>query len=239
MRAGGDDHCPLLRLLFRGWPGNPGEGIAPSSWISHGAKTSPVGKEVTAAGQRSPAGWVLAAIWGALPGRPGVITWWQNRPALLSFLRDFGCGGKECEMGDVQRPRVGVSAIIREGGRVLLIQRGKDPGRGLYAFPGGSLEFGEALHAGVAREAQEETGLSVVVRHLLYVSEVMPAPSGEGPHFVLLDFACDVSGGALRPGSDAADARWVDQAEAQVLPLTVNMASALADQSVRRFLEWG
>ena len=73
-------------------------------------------------------------------------------------------------------PRVGVAVSVFAGRRshggttplidltaVLLVRRGTEPGRGLYCYPGGKLESGEALAAGAAREVLEETGLHVVV----------------------------------------------------------------------------
>jgi 8-oxo-dGTP diphosphatase len=139
---------------------------------------------------------------------------------------------------EISRPRIGVSAIIRDdAGRVLLVRRGKDPGRGLYAFPGGSLEFGETLREGAAREAREETGITVTVLDLLYLSEVMPTGDG-GLHFVLLDFGCEVAAGHPMAASDADDVRWVDRSTVRDVPLTVNMADALASAPVRRFLGW-
>lgn len=118
-----------------------------------------------------------------------------------------------------------------------MVRRGKDPGRGRYAFPGGSLEFGETLADGVAREVQEETGLTVKVLDLLFLSEVLPAGDAT-PHFVLLDFGCDVVSGDPRAGSDAEEVRWAGAEAARALPLTVNMSAALGREPIRRFLGW-
>jgi ADP-ribose pyrophosphatase YjhB (NUDIX family) len=61
-------------------------------------------------------------------------------------------------------PIVGVGAVVfdREG-RVLLVERGKPPGVGLWSLPGGRLEPRETLVQAVAREVREETGLVVEV----------------------------------------------------------------------------
>ena len=62
-----------------------------------------------------------------------------------------------------ERPVVGVGAVIVQDGRVVLIKRRFEPLAGQWSLPGGTLELGETLEAGVAREIHEETGLEVEV----------------------------------------------------------------------------
>ena len=59
------------------------------------------------------------------------------------------------------RPILGVGAIIIEGNRVLLVERGREPLRGYWSLPGGVLEVGEKLADGIRRETREETGLTI------------------------------------------------------------------------------
>ena len=54
------------------------------------------------------------------------------------------------------RPVVGVGGVIIEQGRALLIRRGSEPLLGQWSIPGGTLELGETLQQGVARELLEE-----------------------------------------------------------------------------------
>jgi mutator protein MutT len=58
-------------------------------------------------------------------------------------------------------PRVGVGAVMVHDGRVLLIRRGKEPLRGRWVVPGGTVEPGETLQEALVREVREETGLTV------------------------------------------------------------------------------
>ncbi len=122
-------------------------------------------------------------------------------------------------------PTVAVAAIVydREG-RVLLVQRGKPPGVGLWSVPGGHLEPAETLVQAVAREVREETGLVVEVGTLACVIERI----GDDYHFVILDYVARVIGGTLAPGSDASDAKFVDEGELQTLPLTEGLHDVLA-----------
>lgn len=56
------------------------------------------------------------------------------------------------------RPIVGVGAVIvAEDGRIVLVKRRYEPLAGQWSLPGGSLELGETLQAGTAREVLEET----------------------------------------------------------------------------------
>ena len=61
------------------------------------------------------------------------------------------------------RPVVGVGAVIVREAQVVLIKRKYEPLAGHWSLPGGTLELGESLEAGVAREIREETGLDVDV----------------------------------------------------------------------------
>jgi ADP-ribose pyrophosphatase YjhB (NUDIX family) len=61
-------------------------------------------------------------------------------------------------------PRIGVGAVVLdEEGRVLLVKRANDPGKGRWSLPGGLLELGEMIETAVAREVAEETGIAVAV----------------------------------------------------------------------------
>ena len=105
------------------------------------------------------------------------------------------------------------------GGRVLLVLRGTDPGRGLWSIPGGRVEPGESHAAALAREMREETGLDVVVGELLGVVE-------RGP-YEISDYACTVVGGALAAGDDAVACRWVSYDELDSLALVDGVADFL------------
>lgn len=114
-----------------------------------------------------------------------------------------------------ERPILGVGAIIAEGGRVLLVERGNEPLKGIWSLPGGAVEVGEYLKDAVCREVREETGLEVEPVSVVEVFErIMPDPDGRTEyHYVLIDYLCRMTGGELRAESDVSDARWVQRAE--------------------------
>ena len=111
-------------------------------------------------------------------------------------------------------PLVGVGAVIVDSGRVLLVQRGREPLKGHWTLPGGLLELGESLAAGVIREVQEETGLEVEPVELVeLVDRIHREDDRVRYHYVIADYLCRVVGGTLRAASDAAAVRWTERAE--------------------------
>ena len=108
-------------------------------------------------------------------------------------------------------PRVGVGAVILDGDRVLLIQRGGTTLPGKWSIPGGLVELGETTREAVCREIGEECGLEIDLIDVCGVLDrVIRDPDGRVRyHWVLVDFLAVARGGTLCAGDDAADARWV------------------------------
>ncbi|MFZ2987316.1 bifunctional nicotinamide-nucleotide adenylyltransferase/Nudix hydroxylase [Ideonella sp.] len=57
---------------------------------------------------------------------------------------------------------VTVDAVVRCAGHILLIRRGKAPGKGLHAVPGGFIEARETAYQSALRELEEETHLKLL-----------------------------------------------------------------------------
>jgi mutator protein MutT len=91
---------------------------------------------------------------------------------------------------------VGVGAIIVDNqGRIFLARRGSKAKneRGLWEFPGGSVEFGETMAAALQREMREEFGVEIVVDQLLDVVDHILKE--EGQHWVSPTFLCAIASG--------------------------------------------
>lgn len=117
----------------------------------------------------------------------------------------------------VPRPRPGerpaprvivVGVVIDEAGRALVIQR-RDNGR--WEPPGGRLDMGEQVLAGLVREVEEETGVQAApVRATGIYHNVSRG-------VVALVFRCRHAGGEARTTDEAAAVRWVTPDEAREL----------------------
>jgi 8-oxo-dGTP diphosphatase len=111
------------------------------------------------------------------------------------------------------RPILGVGAIVIESGRVLLVERGREPLKGYWSLPGGVLEVGEKLADGIRREMLEETGLEIEPMSVVEIFErIMRDGAGAVEyHYVLIDYICRVTGGVLNPGDDVSRVLWVER----------------------------
>ena len=111
-------------------------------------------------------------------------------------------------------PLMGVGAVVVDEGRILLVRRGREPLKGQWSLPGGLLELGESLTAGVAREVLEETGLIVEPVELIELLDRIHLENEKiRYHYVIADYLCRVTGGTLQAASDADAVRWVERAE--------------------------
>jgi 8-oxo-dGTP diphosphatase len=127
------------------------------------------------------------------------------------------------------RPELCVGAVAVAGDRLLLVRRGRDPGRGLWSVPGGRVEAGESLAQAVERELVEETGVAGTCGRLLGVAERRDGDH----HFVILDYLVEVAEAVPPvPGTDADEAAWVPLAEVRGAALVPGLAEFLAERGV-------
>jgi 8-oxo-dGTP diphosphatase len=123
-----------------------------------------------------------------------------------------------------EQPVVGVGIVIVKEGKIVLIKRGNDPGRGKWSIPGGHLELGETLETAVIREAKEETCLTVINPLLVDVVDQIDRDEHDKVkyHYVIADYLVHVVDGDIAAASDAEELRWVPFNEVETYVLTAS-----------------
>jgi len=132
------------------------------------------------------------------------------------------------------RPQLAVSAVIFRDGKVLLVRRARSPGKGFYSLPGGRVEFGESLHAALAREVDEETGLRIDILGLAGWREVLPSASGGG-HYLIMSFAARWAGREPQLNDEHDDFKWLAPGAFGDLKLTGGLLEVV--EAARRLIE--
>jgi ADP-ribose pyrophosphatase YjhB (NUDIX family) len=139
---------------------------------------------------------------------------WQARfclrcgSAQLSLQERFGRDRLTCEVcGYIffRDPKIGAGVFIVQDGKVLLIQRGVNPGMDLWCFPSGFMEHDETPESAAVREAKEETGLDVTLDELMGLHSYLDPARGNG---ILVLYQAHAVGGTLTPGDDAKGVRY-------------------------------
>ncbi len=127
------------------------------------------------------------------------------------------------------RPVPAVSAFVFRGDAVLLVKRRDEPSRGLWSPPGGSLEVGETVEAGAARETLEETGVVVRGGRVVDVRDAILKDEASRVrwHYVLIGVLCDWESGDPFPATDAENARFIPLAELGEYDITPTAREAL------------
>ncbi len=134
------------------------------------------------------------------------------------------------------RPVVGIGGVVIQNGRALLIKRGSEPLLGQWSIPGGTLELGESLQEGVARELREETGVEVRVLDMIEAFDRIfldPAAreandrSRPKYHYVIVDYLCERLSGEAQAGSDVTDIAFAAEEELEKFQMTTTAMRVL------------
>ena len=106
-------------------------------------------------------------------------------------------------------PKVAVSVLIAQDGKVLLVRRAVVPRIGYWALPAGFVDAGELPEKTAMREVREETGLEVALDGLLTI-EPIANPDKQG---FLMMYRGHVLSGTLRAQDDVSEASWFAPSE--------------------------
>lgn len=133
-------------------------------------------------------------------------------------------------MMDAQQfPKLGASACVWRGGKVLLVERAKPP-LGLWSLPGGHVEPGETVEDAARRELMEETGLTAELQHLVGVFDIIRRDANGILliHYAVACYTGFAGDGDAIAGGDAAAVRWLDPENLEGLSLVPNIKAAVA-----------
>lgn len=132
----------------------------------------------------------------------------------LKFVRNYK---KQWEVSPYPVKHATVDAVVEQSGHILLVKRRSEPGKGLWALPGGHLNEYERQLDGAIRELREETKIKVpeaVLRGSIRDHETFDDPYRstlgrvitKAYHFKLAD---DVTLPKVKGADDAEKAKWV------------------------------
>lgn len=107
----------------------------------------------------------------------------------------------------IKSPALTVDVVIAMDGKIVMIRRKNEPFKGMWALPGGFVDYGERVEDAARREAREETGLDVELIGLLGVySDPNRDPRG---HTVSVVYIAKPAGGELKAADDAAAVKLI------------------------------
>ncbi len=129
-----------------------------------------------------------------------------------------------------ENPIPAATAIVTdESGKMLLILRSREPGRGRWALPGGFIEMGESPADAARRELEEECGVRASDPSLVDI--IFQESAYYGASILIIGYSFAGYEGRPRPGDDAADLAFFDPS---LLP---DMAFEAHGRMIKRYLE--
>ncbi|MBO7742641.1 NUDIX hydrolase [Paenibacillus sp. MWE-103] len=111
------------------------------------------------------------------------------------------CTAEGCSFVHWGNYSIGVGALVLREGKVLLVRRAQEPGKGYWTNPGGYIEQLEMIHDTIVREVKEETGVEASVRGIVALRDLP-----RNIHNVYVAFAMDYIGGEPVPDGVEVDA---------------------------------
>jgi 8-oxo-dGTP diphosphatase len=117
---------------------------------------------------------------------------------------------------------IAVGAVVLDAAdHILLVKHvpeRKSFWQGKWICPGGRLQVGESIEAGILREVWEETRLHIrLSRPLVPFERIIHGEDGVRLHVIYIDYLAEKIGGALQPADDVGEAVWVPRRQLPTL----------------------
>jgi ADP-ribose pyrophosphatase YjhB (NUDIX family) len=132
---------------------------------------------------------------------------------------------RACDQLVFREHKIAAGVLVEREGKVLLVRRRMEPGRGTWTFPAGFVDFDEDPAEAAARECLEETGLKVEITGLLDV--IAGQEHARGADVVIVYLARSTEG-ELQAGDDVDQAAFF--AHDQLPPLAFNATRIALDR---------
>ena len=126
-------------------------------------------------------------------------------------------------------PKIAACTIAMVDGGIVLLKRGIEPALGKWVFPGGFVDRGESLAQAALRETEEEVNLKVSL------TGILDAYSFPGHDVVVVVYAAEVVGGALKAGDESLEVRAFPPEEIPWEGLAFDSTRAALRDYLRRF----
>jgi 8-oxo-dGTP diphosphatase len=131
-------------------------------------------------------------------------------PICASHISTMNLEGTErpycmnCGFIRFRNPSPSTGTIAVKDGKIVMIQRGRPPSKGKWAFPSGFIEMDETPEEAALREMEEESGMTGEILDLIGVYYEKSELWGD---LLVIMYLVNVTGGEMMAGDDAVDAR--------------------------------
>lgn len=139
-------------------------------------------------------------------GRKGGAAWLtqKGKEILETFERENTTIKNYAKYKHLRKPLLTADGVLIKKGKILLVKRKNEPWKGMYALPGGFVEYGERVEETVLREVKEETGLEAKILSLVGVYSA-PDRDPRG-HIITVAYLLDAPELETAKAGDDADA---------------------------------
>lgn len=127
---------------------------------------------------------------------------------------------------------IGSGIVLTQGDKYVLIREVRHEKAGYFNLPAGTLEVGEDFMGCILREAKEETGADVKLRHFLGVYQTV---IGNGSNVVFLVFAGEVAAASTFQSEEHAIIKTFTYDEVLALNKTGNLRSPIVMKAIEDF----